>query len=190
MTELDRQQRNNDTLGGDSEHPARLFFAPVENEAAIQDPEQKAIYLYWTTLRGDRAGPEYRDFDVVDVPHSVLPHIFLLQYVPGEEDFFPRVLGSQIEDGNGFSVSGQRLKSVEALAGNDLVDTLLLTRSKGVPCLSESLYCGNDPNGKSICRIALPLFSDGGVSHLFGVSKIRFSDAVNRSRFGPRSFKN
>ena len=174
--------------GSDADNPMAIStFAPVGSEAEIHDTEQRALYGYWAELKGDRQAPEYRDFDVVDVPRRVLPHIFFLEYLSEEDDFLHRVVGSEIDEGNGFSASGKKLKSFDVIRKSDLVETLRKSLLSMRPCFSENRYYGHDPKGVSIHRLSLPLTRDGEPSHLIGVAKIRFSDSANRSSFGPRS---
>ena len=180
MSETDSRLSAND-------HSARLFFAPVERAEDIHDMQQRALFDYWTGLKGDRLAPDYSDFDVVDVPRHVLPHIFLLEHLPDEDDFLHRVVGSEIDEGNGFSASGKKLKDIDIVRQSDLVDTLQKSLFSMRPCFSESMYYGHDPNGESIHRLSLPLLRDGKSSHLVGVAKIKFSDPPNRPTFGPLS---
>ncbi len=169
------------------DHNATSTFAPVESEADIHDPEQRALYDYWVELKGDRQAPEYKDFDVVDVPRRVLPHIFFLEYLPKEDDFLHRVVGAEIDEGNGFSASGKKLKSFEVIRKSDMIDALRKSLFAVRPCFSQNRYYGHDPKGESIERLSLPLMRDDNPSHLIGVAKIRFSDSGNRWNFGPRS---
>lgn len=175
------------SLAGPDDHEARLFFAPLGSESEIRDPEQLALYTYWNTLKRDRAVPDYTDFDVVDVPRHVLPHIFLLEYLPDEDDFLHRVVGSEIDEGNGFSASGKKLKTFDAVRRSDLVATLRKSLMDCGACFSVSRYYGHDPHGHSIHRLSMPLLRNGEPSHLVGVAKIKFSDVTNRTTFGPRS---
>ena len=172
---------------GPNGHDARLLFAVVEDAEEIHDPEQRAIYGYWLDLRRDRTAPDYKDFDVVDVPRGVLPHIFLLEYLPDEVDFLHRVVGSEIDEGNGFSASGKTLKTFDAVRRSDLIQTLQESLFAMRPVFSESKYYGHDPKGESIHRLSLPLMRDGKPTHLVGVAKIKFSDTTNRWTYGPRS---
>ncbi|WP_161973951.1 PAS domain-containing protein [Hwanghaeella grinnelliae] len=168
-------------------HDARLLFTPVENADEIQDREQLAIYGYWFGLKGDRPAPDYTDFDVVDVPRGVLPHIFLLEYLQDDADFLHRVVGSEIDEGNGFSASGKKLSAFDAVRKSDLIQTLEKSLFAMRPCFSVSKYYGHDPKGETIHRLSLPLMRDGKPSHLVGVAKITFSGTTNRWTFGPRS---
>ena len=172
---------------GEDDHDARLLFAVVQDEEEIHDPEQRAIYGYWLGLKGDRLAPDYKDFDVVDVPRGVLPHIFLLEYLPDEADFLHRVVGSEIDEGNGFSASGKKLSDFDVVRKSDLIQTLEKSLAAMRPVFSESMYYGHDPKGQSIHRLSLPLLRNGEPSHLVGVAKIKFSDTTNRLTFGPRS---
>lgn len=172
---------------GEDDHDARLLFAVVQDEEEIHDPEQRAIYGYWLGLKGDRIAPDYKDFDVVDVPRGVLPHIFLLEYLPDEADFLHRVVGSEIDEGNGFSASGKKLSDFDVVRKSDLIQTLEKSLAAMRPVFSESMYYGHDPKGQSIHRLSLPLLRNGEPSHLVGVAKIKFSDTTNRLTFGPRS---
>lgn len=174
-------------VSGKDDHEARIHFALLKSAEEIVDPEQKALYAYWAGLKGDRPAPDYDDFDVVDVQPRVLPHIFLLQYLPDEDDFLHRVVGTAIDEGNGFSASGKKLKSFDAVRRSDLVDTLRKSLFCGGPCFSASRYYGHDPKGEAIHRLAMPLHRDGLPTHLVGVAKIRFFDQSSRRPFGPRS---
>lgn len=176
-----------DMVTGVDDHESRLHFAPLSGEDEIHDPEQLALFGYWSELKGDRKAPDYADFDVVDVPRHVLPHIFLLEFLPDEDDFLHRVVGSEIDEGNGFSASGKKLMTFDAVRRSDLVDTLRKSLFAMQPCFSVSRYYGHDPKGETIHRLSMPLLRDGKPSHLVGVAKIRFSDTASRSTFGPRS---
>jgi len=150
----------------------------VFSAAEIADADMRDIYDYWCGLRRAANRPRCEDFDVLEVPRHLLPNVYYLEYLIDEDDFLQRVLGTQIEQNIGLSMTGKLVSELDATGSGNLVATLRFVVETGKPCLSQGPYYGLDTQGKTVRRISLPLFRDGAVRIVFGVSKFEFDHSI------------
>ncbi len=146
----------------------------VTSAGDIAVESMREIYRYWVGLKQRAGRPRCCDFDVLDIPRHLLPHIYYLEYVPDKDDFLQRVLGTQIEHNTGIHMTGRFVSDVNAITGANLVQTLRFVLETGQPCLSRCPYYGLHRYGRSVHRIGLPLFEDDRVRFVFGVSVFEF----------------
>ena len=59
------------------------------------DPDIKALYSYWDSLRCGRSMPRRGDIDPTKIP-KVLPHVFMYNVAPGGAGYTIRLAGEEV----------------------------------------------------------------------------------------------
>lgn len=70
-----------------------------------RDPDLRALYQYWNTLRGDRLMPQRADVDPGKIP-KLLPHILMYTVGPGG-GYTIRLIGEEVVSFAGRNATGQ-----------------------------------------------------------------------------------
>jgi hypothetical protein len=131
---------------------------------ACDAPLLRALRDYWEAKRGRRAMPGRRDFDPAEIP-SLLPHVFMLDVLPGGGDFRFRLLGSEITRRYGRDSTGKTLRDVYAVTSPTMFDQLTRLMTAVVesrrPVLSRSSLAAVSKDFVAYEAIHLPLSDDG-----------------------------
>ncbi len=161
----------------------------VHSRDEIDDPEKRALYDYWAALPNTGGLPEFASFDIVDVPRHLLPSIFLVEYLPDSEDFLQRVLGTQIDEHNGFSASGTLMSDLPVSNKQGVYDAMRVIVDTEAPHLTRGAYYGRLKRGKLVRRIGMPLLKNGAAHVILGLSKFEFEDTVTEPEGFSSSFQ-
>ena len=70
-------------------------------------PRLRACHGYWRSLAPADILPAYRDFDVVQVPRALLPHLILLDVLDDGRDVRYRVVGTAVVEAIGRDFTGE-----------------------------------------------------------------------------------
>ncbi len=80
----------------------------VRAEDDIRSGKLRQLWRYWLSLHKDGARPLRRDLDPVDIP-LLLPHVMLVEALPGAEDFRYRLVGTHVARIHGADNTGKRV---------------------------------------------------------------------------------
>jgi hypothetical protein len=72
----------------------------------IVSPALRALVEYWRAKRGERRMPARRDIDPIDIP-TLLPHLALIDVLPGAPRFRFRLVGTRITRSAGRDMTGR-----------------------------------------------------------------------------------
>jgi hypothetical protein len=128
----------------------------------IADPEHRALFDWWLTVRGERDMPSRADFDPLDHP-GWLPRLFLVEVGRRPPIFRYRLCGTEIDEQQGYSMTGH---SFEELFEGELL-RFTLERFGDVAFKRRisyhSTHFSNDNTAKRsrFTRLLLPLSGDG-----------------------------
>lgn len=87
--------------------PAPEDRPPLDNDAVLT-----ALHSYWGHQRRDRAVPDRRDLDPVDIGAGLLPNVALVDVVDGGARFRNRLVGTAIVERWGFETTGRFLDEI------------------------------------------------------------------------------
>ena len=79
-------------------------------EIAVGDidiPSLKAFLAYWETLRGERFGPPWKDFNLLALDPKAIPYIIVVDVFRDPLDFFIRFWGTAHVTAKGFDKTGK-----------------------------------------------------------------------------------
>jgi len=143
----------NDTAG----QKMALDITPIEHRDQVDLQSHRLLYDYWDRLRAGMACPGYDQIDVLGIDRSLLPWLMLAEVDRERDDYLYRVVGTGIDDHNGFFATGQYLSDVPLANKADMrasFDRVVATRQ---PHFSASRYIGVHRNFKLARRLLLPL---------------------------------
>lgn len=118
---------------------------------------------HWEALRGSAAMPGRRDFDIVQVPTALVPHLILLDVLDGGGGLRYRVVGTGVVDAIGRDFTGETVEQYHTRHESlEVRDGYVAVARTARP----HLYCATLTNiGKDHVayeRLALPLGGDDG----------------------------
>lgn len=173
---------------------SKVIPVPAPPQRALPDPESvpldpfksamigeepRILFDYWNGLRGDRLFPDRSDFDVVDLPRSLIAFLYIL--TTDEDGMFRfRLAGTRMTEAFRTDISGRRLD--EVVEGYDLqkaVNSYSRVMRTGVPWFSRVTYRVDDDIADiQYQRLTLPLGEAGRVSRLLGAIFIHKEDRI------------
>ena len=120
------------------------------------DPILLSLFRYWDHQRGQRAMPERRDIDPVEIGGAVLPHIVLVEFVGGRVRY--RLAGTELVRRFGRDFTGRYMDELIGGSYLDFINDLFSSmREHRVPVFSESPYRWDVAGYRHTRRIFLPL---------------------------------
>lgn len=137
---------------------------------ALAEPEIQAIFRYWCSKRRGRPVPRKADIDPVEIPHRLLPYVFIYERTPGGR-FRCRLSGTGIGAAYGRDVTGKHLDEI-VRRGNVAERSRLFSRvlESGLPIYYTGGLVVAGKEHISFARILLPIAkSDGTADHVFGL---------------------
>ncbi|MEK9646378.1 MAG: PAS domain-containing protein [Alphaproteobacteria bacterium] len=105
-------------LQSGSASPAEIMIASGDTSTDLLATRSDVSPLvevtrYWTVRTGDRALPGRIDINLVEIIPLVLPHIMLLDLIPGERRHFRyRLVATEVADIFGADYSGYRMDEI------------------------------------------------------------------------------
>jgi hypothetical protein len=118
---------------------------------------------YWNGARGNKLMPARPDIDPVDIPHALLPHLFLVEPVEGGRRLKVRLVGSEMAIAAGRPITGLHfdefhsnkayMKYISALYGH------VMEQRRPVVAVSRFGLAGQEHRVTQ--RILCPLSPDG-----------------------------
>lgn len=134
--------------------------------------ELREIKDYWDAKRGVRPMPRRADIDPFELRHH-LPFLWLVDVLPGGEDFRFRLIGTAIAEQLGRDSTGKTLREVYTPSGPAVLDWALAICTSAVKLQLPVVGCGTlrplDKEFIAFQSLHLPLSEDGArVGMLFG----------------------
>jgi hypothetical protein len=150
---------------------------------AIDDDLLRHARSFWDRVRGSRSMPDLPDIDPVEMPRSILPHVFLSNVLERPRRYVCRLAGTRVEEHLG-PIKGKTLDNLNF--GGETSD--ILRQYDDTVLHRMPTYCSHDFTDADgwryrFNRLLMPLSSnDRDVQWLFGI--ILFYDLQNPPRDG------
>ena len=124
------------------------------------EPIFQHVYRYWNALRGDRAMCSRAEIDPVEI-RDVLTHLVLLDVARDPFDGVFRLVGGEVEQGAGVSLTNFTLSQIWASR-----DAFALSEYERVAAATKPRYSFNSCENawqvlKKVSRLLCPLSTDG-----------------------------
>jgi len=84
-----------------------LQLSVVEHPGQLDVGSHRGLFDYWTRLRDAADLPCYGAIDVLQIERTLLPWLFLVELDGGRDDYYYRLVGTGIDEHNGFFATGQ-----------------------------------------------------------------------------------
>lgn len=91
---------------------------------APRDPDIRALYEYWDTVRGDRAMPSRQDIDPAAIPR-LLPYIIMYTVMANGSGYTVRLVGEEVVNFVGRNATGQPAGSIMERPAAELIVKIL-----------------------------------------------------------------
>ena len=146
---------------------------PARDSKLISELPLRGLYEYWSGKRGARSWPARADIMPSEIT-TLLPYIMLIDVLDGGQDFYFRLVGTDVA--YGIDPTGRRLReAVPEGAYRDHVSALFQRGVAGPGALySRTSYDYAGVIGpRTIARIFMPLSSDGSAIDKLMVGQIR-----------------
>lgn len=115
---------------------------------------QPRVDLWYS--QSDGGMPDFRDFDVLDIPPALWAHLILLKTVGPRRRFFYELVGDAIERHNGFAANKRFLDDLplknKSLMAREFARTIQCHR----PVFSTSAYIGRVNYVRRVYRVIAP----------------------------------
>ena len=146
----------------DTINPGRLVTEPVFIDEP-RDPLLRALYDYWSVVRGDRQMPGRADIDPVKIP-KLLPHILMYTVVP-DGGYTIRLVGEEVVGYVGRNATGEPAGSaLPPRAAEILKKVLDEVVTEQVPKFrAGKAHWQPDKSHRDFEACFLPLSSDGEI---------------------------
>lgn len=124
------------------------------------------LYEYWNGKRGDRAFPGRGDIDPLELGGHLLPHVFLIDVLPGAESGAPqfrfRLTGTRVDEIHGQPLTGRSTRDIRtpeiAQAAERQCRQVVQRREPGC---DHVMLLARDGSFWHFERLMLPLSDDG-----------------------------
>ena len=141
----------------------------VAAEHQVPNPLLRQLYRFWDDLRGRDAMPAYSQLDPLDIPRTILPHVFLND-VLAPNRFRVRLQGTEAVRQSGVDLTGRIVDEIDGAEGTQQrFETIVTTRS---PYYCRVPLTWSPLDYKTYEAIVLPLADPDGVDvrRIFGAS--------------------
>lgn len=139
--------------------PARPAIIGLEGEIG---PLCAALLDYWLERRGERPMPARVDLDPIDIP-KLLPHIMLMDVLPGTGRMRFRLVGTRVVVMFGADNTGRYLDEVDFGEQRPaILESYDLALAHASPHHRRMGFINKDGVKFDMERLILPLSSDGG----------------------------
>jgi hypothetical protein len=144
---------------------AQIFRLDVIDEDLLRHARS-----FWHRVRGSRSMPDLSDIDPVEMPRSILPHVFLVNVLEHPRRYVFRLAGTKVEEHVG-PIKG---KSPDGLNFGAEASNILRQYDKTVshrtPTEFRPNFIGTDRRRYHFTRLLMPLSpNDKDVRWLFGI---------------------
>ena len=119
-------------------------------------------FVYWSGLCGAGGLPAYADINPVDMPRSILPHLVLADAEGDPVDFRFRLMGSAVDQGNGFSGTNKLLTDHHRDFSGPLLAEYRAVLNTVAPRYSTGMFVQGDQLFRKIERVIMPVTHGGG----------------------------
>lgn len=154
----------------------------IEGRLAGADPKIFQFFHAWRDARRGSLVPLRTDFEPMDVA-TLLPHIWMYRYDPGQGDFVCRLAGEEVNSAWRRVIKGRTLRDIVGEADHPVV-LRRWTQIVSVPLIQYGAATErlSAMEARSAERLLLPLASeDDRIDHVLGLSLYRIS-AANQGR--------
>lgn len=141
------------------------FRVAAVEESEVESPLLPEARALWDRLRGGRPMPSRRDFDPVEAPRRLLPHLILVDVAYGQTPsprFRWRLLGTHVTTAMGRDSSGRWFDEIYREREMELVvcgmGAALETRR---PCFTRARAPSDERSFLLVEAVDMPLSSDG-----------------------------
>jgi len=146
----------------------------IERAEQVDDTILRAFFAYWRRVCGDRPMPRRGDIDPIDMPHTVLPHLILLDVQHDPLDFRYRLAGTLVVERSGFEFKGRLTTELPISRPMALHAEFAKVAGDGRPRHSGFSYRSLRDEYKNVERVVAPLSEDGvRVTQLIGAAVFR-----------------
>jgi hypothetical protein len=146
----------------EGDHIARL--------TTIDEDLPRHARSFWDRVRGSRSMPDLSDIDPVEMPRSILPHVFLINVLENPRRYAYRLAGTRVEEHLG-PLKGKTLDDLHFGAETpDILRQYDDTVSHRTPTECSHDFTGVDRRQYRYTRLLMPLSpNDKDVQWLFGI---------------------
>jgi hypothetical protein len=126
-------------------------------------PELTVIHEYWEDLRGDSFAPSWREFDLMQLPASVIPDTHVFDVISPDDGLFRcRFWGTHVTDLYQQELTGNTIKNLlpENVANVAYANFKLMLDSKSPTAYQSNISTRHDRD-KLMHVLRVPLSNDG-----------------------------
>ena len=116
-------------------------------------------YVYWCGL-AENGLPACTDVNPVDMPPGILPHLVLADAEGDPVDFRFRLMGSAVDEGNGFSGTNSLLSEHHGGSSAPLLAEYRQVLKLGAARYSTGMFVQGDQVFRKVERVIMPLTRD------------------------------
>ncbi len=128
----------------------------IDDADRLEHRVLRETFLYWQGL-GVGTVPPYADINPVDMPKRILPHLVLADAEGDPPDFRFRLMGSAVDQGNGFSGTNMLLTEHHGGSSSPLLEEYRSVLKDAAPRYSTGMFVAGDQLFRKIERVIMPL---------------------------------
>lgn len=130
----------------------------------VNDIDFRRFIDYWTSLKGDRFAPSWREFDLSALPPAMVPHIVVVDVIGPPTDILVRFWGTAHVRRKGVEKTGKLITENPTQRDEEAKREYLWVVANRRPIASRSMVDLHEDQKRlpfEQCLVRLPLSSDG-----------------------------
>lgn len=127
----------------------------------ILTEDQQKVLEYWESIKGDRFAPSWQEFDLMKIPHRLLPFTHISDVIEAGKDFFFRFYGTNLAEIHCGELTGKTTLDIQPpLLANAVRNSFSAVLEAKAPVASIAEI---DPQNLTTFQVVvrLPLSNDG-----------------------------